>query len=91
MLISSLIVNCQKSISGIQYSKIPILNLWTNWGKRRNLHKISIITFGKWNFKPIEHSAHTNWPLEKPYYVYKTKTVFFQTHAMNPYVTIHKK
>ena len=63
-----------------QFSKIPILNLWTILGKRRNLYKISLVTLEKWNFKPIENSGHTNWSLEKPYYVYNAKTVFFQTH-----------
>ena len=67
-------------ISDNQFSKIPILNLWTILGKRKNLHKISLATLGKWNFLPIENSAHTNWPLERPYYVYNAKSVFFQAH-----------
>ena len=48
-----------------------------NFGKKEDLHKIRLVTLGKWNFMPIENSAHTNWPLERPYYVYNAKTVFF--------------
>ena len=32
---------------------------------------------------------NTNWPLERPYYVYNAKTVFFQTH--HPISTLHEK
>ena len=49
VLISNRFVNCQKklTISDDQYSKTPILNLWTNWGKWGNLHKIRQVTLGE--------------------------------------------
>ena len=76
-------------ISGNQFSKIPILNLRTILGKRKNLHKISLVTLGKWNFTPMENSAHTNWPLERPYYVYNAKTFCF-FKPTSPYLTLHE-
>ena len=77
-------------ISDNQFSKIAILNLRTILGKRKNLHKISLVTLGKWNFTPMENSAHTNWPLERPYYVYNAKTFCF-FKPTSPYLTLHEK
>ena len=60
-----------------------------NFGKKEDLHKIRLVTLGKWNFTPIENSAHTNWPLERPCYVYNPKTVFFK--STSPYLALHEK